>query len=103
MTLTTNRESNKKIDSPKKLIWDVNPKDFTREKTRTITPTNTEFDFIDKSKNFYVTDSKMQKQFNYDYHHWGANKKVTKNINKNARKARRPFSSLKDARRLPIT
>ena len=35
----------------------------------------------------------MEKQFNYDYHHWGPNKKMMEIINKRG-------ESLKDAKRL---
>ena len=70
MTLTAIQESTKEIASPKSFNSDVNPKDFTREQAQALTPINTEVNLID--------DSKMQKQFNYDNHHWGANKKVIK-------------------------
>ena len=60
MTITANRESTNEIASPKKFNSDVNPKGFTREQTQTITPNNTDLNLIDKSKNFYFTDSKMQ-------------------------------------------
>ena len=43
---------------------------------------NTESNVIIKSNNFDFTDSKTEKQFNYEYHHWGANKKVMDIINK---------------------
>ena len=75
MTLTANRESTNEIACPKDFNSDTNPKDFTRDEAQTISPINTEFSPIDKS-NFSLTDSKMQKEFNYDYHHWGANIKV---------------------------
>ena len=79
--LATNRATTNEITSPKKINSDVNPKDFTRKQAQTLTPFNTEVNPIDRSK-FCFTDSKMQKQFNYDYHHWGANKKEMEIINK---------------------
>ena len=82
MTIKTNRESTKEIDLPKKLNPDVNPKDFTRKQAQTITPSNTDFDLIDTNKNFYFPDSKRQKHFISDYHHWGADKKVMEIVNK---------------------
>ena len=57
MTLTLNQESTNKIASQKNFISDVNPKHFQREQAPAITPNNTEFILIDKSKNFHFTDS----------------------------------------------
>ena len=82
MTLTANRESANVIASPMKFNSDVNPKDLTREQAQATTPFRSEPNLIDKSNNFYFTDSKMQSQFKYDYHHWGANSKVLKNLSK---------------------
>ena len=82
MTLRANRELTTEIAPPKKFNWDANSKHFTREQAQTINSINTEFNPINKSNNFDFTDSKTEKQFKYEYHHWGANKKVMDIINK---------------------
>ena len=66
MTLKANRESSIETVSPKKPIWDGNPKDFTREPAQTINLFDTESTVIIKSMNFDFTDSKIEKQFNYE-------------------------------------
>ena len=73
MTLTAHRESTNEIVSQKKIKSDVYRKNFMREQAPAINSINTEFILRDKNKNFYFTDSKIEKHFKYDYHHWGAN------------------------------
>ena len=63
-------------------IPNANSKNFTREQAQTINSINTIFNPINEISNFISADSKIEKQFNYEYHHWKANKKVINNINK---------------------
>ena len=76
MAVKPKRESTNEIASPKKIDTNVNPKDFTRGQAQANISINIEFNLIERSFTFYFTDSKMEKQINYDYYHWGANKKV---------------------------
>ena len=69
MTSTGNRESTNKLASPKKHISDVNTKVFTCQQAQAATPINEPSNLIDKNEYFQFTDSKVQKQINYDYHH----------------------------------
>ena len=82
MTLKKNRAFTNENVSPKKFIRDANSKDLARKQAQAINSTNTNFDPINKISNFDFTDSKMEKQFNFNYHHWGARTKVTPTINK---------------------
>ena len=82
LTLKANRELSNEIAPPKKFNSDANSKDFTREQAQTINSINTQFNPITKSNNFDFTDSKMEKQFNYKYRHWGGNKIVMDIIKK---------------------
>ena len=82
MALKYNQESFNEIASPKNFNSVFNPKDFTRQHAQENSSINTEFNLIEKSNNFYFTDSKIEEQFNYDYHHWAANNKVMEIINK---------------------
>ena len=82
MTLKANRESTNEIASPEKFDLDVFPKDFTREQSQANNSIKTEFNLIDKSNKFCFADSKIDKQFNHDYHHGAANKEMMEIINK---------------------
>ena len=82
MTLKSNRESTNEIASPKKINPDANSKDLTRKQAQGIISINTKLTPIVKINYFDFTDSKVGKKFNYEYNHWGANKKVMEIINK---------------------
>ena len=80
MALTRNQKKTEEIVSPKKCTLDVKSIIFTYEWTQRIKWTST--NPFDNFNSFDFTDLKMEKQFTNDYHHCGANKKITDVINK---------------------
>ena len=82
MTLKANQESTDENASTEKSDSDVNSKDFTCEQAQAINSIKVEFILSDKKNKFHFTASKMEKQFNFEYHHWADNKKVVEKINK---------------------
>ena len=66
MSLKTNQELVNEIASPMKSIPDTNSNDFTHEQAPAINTINTTFNPINKNNNFELTDSKTEKQLNYE-------------------------------------
>ena len=81
MALKTNRELTNEMASSKKFIPDVESQDFMRERTQTIKSISTNSNLIGNTNNFDFTDVKTEEKFMYEYHHWGAHKKVMDFIN----------------------
>ena len=81
MTLKTNREKTNDIFPRMKFIPDASSLDFTSEQAQAINSININFNPIERINNIDFKDSKKEKQFNYEYQHWAANKKVMDIIN----------------------
>ena len=82
IALTTNRELTNEIASTKEFTDEFKSKDFTYEQTQAIRLISTNQNLTEKIKKPNFKDSKLDKKFADENHHWVANKKIMDTINK---------------------
>ena len=82
MILKTKREWTSEVASPKKFFPDVTSEEFTREQAQTVNSINTNFNLLDEKNKLAFAHLKMEKNFTYEYPHWGTNKNLMDSFNK---------------------